>query len=207
MRRHSRGDHVSHLRVWAPSGATIRSEGNPDALGVESHQVAGLNPERLLSLRPVSRAGLELFQFLGWDGPAQPAQIRFDPSVGQVWNEDDVWALLEHRDDLVVNVHVPYAVRERVDTRAEKPLRIFEREDVGGDAEPMLMGLIDDRAIELRRQFDIRSVPIVHPDLDEVDVQLGELLHGLSGFLFGVDPVGGSVRPGSGRVSPRPAVR
>src|SRR5690606_9995451 len=49
--------------------------------------------------------------------------------------------------------------------------------------------LVDDRAIELRRKLLVLPVAIVHPDLDEVDLALGELAHGRAALLLGRDPV------------------
>ena len=52
----------------------------------------------------------------------------------------------------------------------QQPLRILEREDVRGDAQLVLVRLVDDRAVELRRQLLVLAVAVVHPDLDDVDL-------------------------------------
>ena len=85
-------------------------------------------------------------------------------------------------------------MRKCVDAGAQKSLGVFEGEDVGRDAQPVLMGLVDDRAVKLRRELADRAVPVVHPNLDEVNLSGGELLHSLASVRDVRDPVG-SFRP------------
>ena len=98
------------------------------------------------------------------------------------------------RDELIVDVPVPHAVSKRVDARAKEPLRILEGKEVGRDAELVLVGLVDDRAIQGRSQLLELAVPVVHPDLDEIDLPRGQLLYGLSGLRFAGNPIRG-LRP------------
>ena len=52
---------------------------------------------------------------------------------------------LEHGNELVVDVLVAHAVRERVDAGADQPLGVLEIEDVRGDPQAALVRLVDDR--------------------------------------------------------------
>ena len=72
-------------------------------------------------------------------------------------------------------------------------------EDVRVDLQPVLVALVDDRPEEIRRQPGRAAVAIVHPDLDQVHLPGGELLHRLPRLVFGRhfvrDPgVGGAAR-------------
>ena len=114
---------------------------------------------------------------------------------------------LEHGHQFVVDVLVANAVREGVDPGTHEPLRVLEIEDVRGDPQPALVRLVDDGAIEFRRQLLVLAVPVVDPDLDDVDLVRRELLHRLAAFRLGRNPIGHVVRPGSGIVIPRPALK
>ena len=59
----------------------------------------------------------------------------------------------------------------------QQPLRVLEREQVRGHAERVLVRLVDDRAVQVGRQLLELPVPVVDPDLDDVDLLRGELLH------------------------------
>ena len=61
---------------------------------------------------------------------------------------------------------------------------------MGRDTQPVLMSLVDDRAVKLRREFADRAFPVVHPNLDEVNFPGGELLHSLASVGDVRDPVG-----------------
>ncbi|PYS28861.1 MAG: hypothetical protein DMG11_11285 [Acidobacteria bacterium] len=69
------------------------------------------------------------------------------------------------------------------------------------------MGLVDDRAVEFRGQLLVHAVPVVHPDLHDVDLSGSKLLHILSGFRNGGHPVGSFRSAGFGHreASPRGA--
>ena len=60
---------------------------------------------------------------------------------------------------------------------------------MGADPQSVLVRLVDDGAINLRRQLLVLAVPGVDPDLDDVDLPLRELLHRLAAFRVGRDPV------------------
>ena len=113
-----------------------------------------------------------------------------DAAAAEVGNQDHVGTLLNHRHELVVHVHVPDAVGEGVDPRLQETLRIFEREDVGGHPQAVLVRLVDDGAVELRSQLVELAAAVVHPDLDEVHVRASELLDRRPRLLRRVDPVG-----------------
>src|SRR2546426_1651010 len=74
-------------------------------------------------------------------------------------------------------------------------------------AKSVLMGLVDDRAVEFRGQLLVHAVPVVHPDLHDVDLSGSKLLHILSGFRNGGHPVGSFRSAGFGHreASPRGA--
>ena len=67
------------------------------------------------------------------------------------------------RHELVVDVLVANAVRERVEPGAHQPLRILEVEDVRGDAQPVLVRLVDDGGIQLGRQLLDLAIPRRRP--------------------------------------------
>ena len=130
--------------------------------------------------------------------------------------------LLEQSQQLVVDVPVANPMRKSIDPRSQETLRILERKHVGGHAKTVPMSFLDDRTIQLGRKLLVLTTPIIHPDLDQVDVQRRQFLLTLAlllrlalGFLFLGLALGGflviqygiSDLPGSGVVIPRPAVR
>ena len=74
------------------------------------------------------------------------------------------------RHELVVQVLVANAMRERVEAGAQRALRILERVDVRDRAQSLLVRLVDDGGVELRRQLLHRSHAVVNPELDDVDL-------------------------------------
>jgi hypothetical protein len=74
-------------------------------------------------------------------------------------------------------------VREAIDSRAQESFRILEVEDVGGDLFPALVRFVDDGAEELGSEFLVLFVPIVDPNLDDVDGAGDLVVDRLSGFL------------------------
>ena len=167
----------------------VGAEADADACRAEPGQVARLDAEQLLRLRPVGRRCLQLLQLVGGNRIAHPAEVRGDASIRQVRHEDHVRALRDERDQLVVDIAIAHAVRKRVEARTQQPLRVLKRKDVGGDAKPVRVSLVDDRAVELWRQLLVHAVPVVHPDLDYIDVQLGQLPDRLPRLVFGRHPV------------------
>ena len=111
------------------------------------------------------------------------------PRSGRFGHDDHVRPLLEQRQDLVVDVPVADAVGERVDAGPQQPLRVVEREDVRGHPQTALVRLVDDRPYRSGVSFLYLPVAVVDPDLDDVDLLRGELLHGLAAFVGVVDPV------------------
>ena len=133
-----------------PGGAPIRAKGHRNARLAEPRQVTGLNAERLLGCWPIPLRLLHPLQVVGGDRPAQPTQISRHSGIREVRNQDNVGALAPEGDELIIDVPVAYAVRERVDPGAEKPLRVLQVEYVGCDAETFRVGLVDDRAVQCR---------------------------------------------------------
>ena len=56
-------------------------------------------------------------------------------------------------------------------------------------AQALLVRLVDDGAVDFRRELLVLAVAGVDPDLHDVDLVRRELLHRLAAFLLGVDPV------------------
>ena len=176
--------------MWTPGRAAVGAEGDPHASRGELRQIAGLDPKRLLGVRPVGGRVLQFLQLLGRHGAAQPAEVGRDASVGKIRHEDDVRPRLDQRDECLVDVFVAHPVGEGVEPGFQQPHGILEREDVRRDAERVLVGLIDHCAIQIRRELLVFAVAVVNPDLDQVDLLRGELLHGLPSFRLGRNPVG-----------------
>ena len=63
------------------------------------------------------------------------------------------------------------------------------------DPDILLVCLLDDGAVELRRQLGHRVVAVIDPDLDDVRPPLCVLLHRLARFGDGADPVGALLAP------------
>ena len=59
--------------------------------------------------------------------------------------------LLEQRNQLIV--YVAHHVREDIDAAAQQVLGVFEIRCVHGDADLAAVGLVDDRAVEIRLGF------------------------------------------------------
>ena len=78
-------------------------------------------------------------------------------------------------------------MREGVEIGAHQPFRVVHVEDVRGDAQTEFVRLVDDGGILLRRHLLDLALPVVDPDLDDVDLVRRELLYGLAGFRLGVD--------------------
>ena len=96
---------------------------------------------------------------------------------------------------------------EPVDSGAQESFRVFEGEDVGDDALAAGVRLVDDRAVQLGGQLLVLSVPVVDPDLDDVDVARDLVATAWRASSSFVTQWGASERPGSGAVMPRPAER
>ena len=77
-------------------------------------------------------------------------------------------SLFEFADDVRVDVGVADAVRDVVGSRVEQRLGVGEVEEVRGDAQPSLVRLVDDGAIDLGRHLGRRAKVVVDADLDDV---------------------------------------
>src|SRR4249919_1481158 len=97
--------------------------------------------------------------------------------------------LLPQRQELIVDRAVADAVRERIDAGADETFAILQVEDMRGDAEVVLMRLVDDRPVEVGRELLELAVAGVDPDLDDVDLLVGEFLNRLAAIRLGGDPV------------------
>ena len=78
---------------------------------------------------------------------------------------------------------------ERIDAGADQSFAVFKIENVRGDAKVVLVRLIDDRAVQVRRQLSEFAVPCINPDFDDIDLLLREFLNGLAAFRLGGDPM------------------
>ena len=78
---------------------------------------------------------------------------------------------LHQREKLLVNVPVPDAVGDHVNSGAQQILRVVEIEDVRGDAESALVCLVDHRAVDLGRHLRRAAEVVVDADLDDVGLQ------------------------------------
>ena len=88
-RRHPCRHHVRHLDMVAPGNAAVGAEGDPHAGLIQARQIPRLNAEGLLRFRAVRRrAVLQLLQFFGGDGVAQPAEIGGHSAIGKVRHEN-----------------------------------------------------------------------------------------------------------------------
>ncbi|HMA75136.1 MAG TPA: hypothetical protein VKP67_27145 [Xanthobacteraceae bacterium] len=76
--------------------------------------------------------------------------------------------LSDQGDELVIDVAVANAMSKGVDARAQHAFRVLEREDMRGDAQPVLVRLIDNRNVQCWRQLLILAVPVVDPNLDDI---------------------------------------
>jgi hypothetical protein len=119
--------------VRRPGDASVRSEGHTNAFACEPREISGLDAEGFLQLWTLARARLHAGELVRRHGSGEPAIVLRHTGVREVRHQHDLGPLLPERDELVVDVTVADAVRERVDTGAEERLRVVEREDVRGD--------------------------------------------------------------------------
>ena len=108
----------------------------------------------------------------GVDGAVWPAQRREHDGVGM---------LFEQRDQLVV--HVGNHVREDVDAGAQQILGVAQIGGVDRHPKPVLVRLVDDRAVQIRRELLDGTAAVVDPGLDDPHAPGDELLHGGPGAL------------------------
>jgi hypothetical protein len=80
-------------------------------------------------------------------------------------------------------------MRECIDPRAHEPLRVLQLENVGDDAQAPLVRLIDDAAVDFRGELLVFAATGVDPNLDNVDLPSGKILHRLAPLRLGGDPV------------------
>ena len=130
------------------------------------------------------------------------------PRSGRFGTTNTFGRCLIMRDELVVDVPVAHAVSKRIDPGAQQSLRILEREDVSRDAELVLVGLVDDRAVQ---RPDVSFLYLPSRSSTQI-LTKSTFLAASSCTAFRasasvVTQYGASVRPGSGIVIPRPAVR
>ena len=106
----------------------------------------------------------------------------------QVWHDQDIVA----RDGLnqrARHFFVAHQMGESVDAGLDEVGGISSIVDVRDDRQVACVGLIDNRAIEFGFKFFDVSVPVVDPDLHNVNAPSGEFPHGVPSFLFGGDTV------------------
>jgi len=133
-------------RQRAPGCVTVRAHRDPHARCIQPRQVACLDGERFLRDGLVGGGGLQLLQLRGRivslsqpRSVATPRSARFGTTM--TFGRSLKSAMISSSTSLSRTV-----VRERVDARAQEPLPIFEGEDVGGHAEPVLVSFVDELA-------------------------------------------------------------
>ncbi len=97
--------------------------------------------------------------------------------------------LLHERQELAIDVPVADPVTETVDARLQELLAVFEIEDVRDDAHRVLVRFVDDRLIHVDLQLRHRVQPVVHPDLDHLDVPGLQFTHQRPALGFGLRAV------------------
>ena len=98
-------------------------------------------------------------------------------------------------------------MRERVDAAAHELFRIGKVVLVRRGAQAVGVGFLDDGAVKLGRELRVLAHAVVDPHFDDVDAERGLLAHAGAPSSAVVIQYGTSLRPGSGAVKPRPAVR
>ena len=89
----------------------------------------------------------------------------------------------------IIDILIPNAMGKDVHIRAQQALGIRKIEDVRGNPDAVLVRFIDGSAIQFRSELLKLPVPVIDPELDQVDVA-GRL--GTNGFpclLFRIDPM------------------
>ena len=149
-RRHAGGHHVVHLDVRRPGGVAVGADGDGHAGIRQLLQVARLDAPGGVHLRPIGGRRLQLGHLAVGQAALQPAVVGRDAAIGHVGDQHDVRPRLDQGDDFVVGVDVADAVGEGVEAGLEQALGIGQVEDVGGDAELGLVGLVDHRPCRSR---------------------------------------------------------
>jgi len=117
--------------------------------------------------------------------------LHVAPALGILQRRHDRDAAPHDRlDNLVIHLLVSDHVREAVDSCGDKAFRVGEVEDVGIDADTVLVRFVDDRAVQRSAQLGGPAVAIVDPDLDEVDLLCGKLPHVAARLVVRRDVVG-----------------
>jgi hypothetical protein len=81
-------------------------------------EIPRLNGVRRLCLGLVGRSCLNLLKFRSGQTWFQPAEICRHASFAHIRHEDKPGPLFYQREELLVHILVPHAVRERIDARA-----------------------------------------------------------------------------------------
>lgn len=129
------------------------SQHDPHACSIDLGEIACVQRKLLCLCFGVIRARPERLQLLGWDAPGQPLHLTRRGRVRQVWHHHDVGVFFEQGNKFLVDLHVAHVGRERIHPGTQQPLGIFQIVDVGYDPQAVLVGFIDDRAIQLGREL------------------------------------------------------
>ena len=180
----------------------IGPERKPDAGAIQRGDIPR-NPfpvgarRRCRLWRAAGQRLLHLFDHRGGDRVAQ-GRLGEPPRLGSVdveprrkerQREEDLRPFLQQSKQLVVHVAITDRMKEPIDARPKKTLRIVERRDVCEHAQLMLVRLVDDGAIQDGAQLRHRAVAVVDPDLDEVDVLRRQFPDVLSGLALAGDAI------------------
>ena len=174
----------AHARVLEPLEAARHSSGCPLCRGILRRvgclqRLDLVRRERLLENRLVN--------------PVRSRTVDLVPRGPEAGAHEHVRMLFQQRNQLIVDRFdrflPPGGMRQAVDAHSQELLEVFELVDVRGDAQPVLVGLVDDGADHAGSHL---AASRVVPDLDpSVDVACGQLLHVLPGLGFGRDAVDG----------------
>ena len=130
-----------------PGNGSVRAYGNLDALLGQPPQVSALDGEELLGFGIVLGVCLNFLKLRGGHTVAEPAPVRPHTAIRKVRVHNEIRLGLNQFDVLIIDVLVPYAVREIVQACPEHCLRIFQRKDMSDRPQAFLVGLVDTGAI------------------------------------------------------------
>ena len=178
------------------------------ARGVDLRQVARLDAERLLRLRPVGGAppAASSARRPGAVASASSCRSRRRDRAGWARERGSACCLTSARNSSSMSRSRTPCANASSPARSS-PFASSRVKMCAVTRSPFLCASSMIGAVEIGRQLLVLAVAVVDPDLDEVDFPRGQLLHRLPRLGLGGHPVRRFGAPGSGIVIPRPAVR